>query len=405
MELQRVQEAEEIVNDDRIQEMLALAARFKEQSGGDLDDEAIDAVAEATGAPVEYVRVALRGLAEKRKESLFERVKHAYLSFDSRMRRFAIASILGIGVAIAAATGHLIADDTGLFGAVGAILCMGAVWNSIQAKDTKTAALSGGLFAGVSFLGYTLFGFVGQLLPGLNDLHAPGWTIILWAILGAAVGGVAKAIAVSNARRLGLRDPSTQRYELLQQLLEIQDKLKAEEQFASYLSIDIVGSTRMKQDNDPISIEYTFTEYHKFIDAVATRFNGRIHSTAGDGVICAFDDPAKALGAGRAILGGLFEFNSFRNRTKNPLEIRAGLHTGNVSAPGREIGKVEFAHVIDIAAHLQKEADPGTLAVSEVTATFIEGGLQAISKTCIHVQGVQAAIWRPKAQMQKALKA
>ena len=62
-----------------------------------------------------------------------------------------------------------------------------------------------------------------------------------------------------------------ERQELLKQLVDIQDKLRSGEQEVSFLSVDIVGSTRMKQMADPLSVEFTFTEYHKFVEMIARR--------------------------------------------------------------------------------------------------------------------------------------
>lgn len=98
------------------------------------------------------------------------------------------------------------------------------------------------------------------------------------------------------------------------------------------------------------------------------------------------------------MLGGLFEFNAFRNRLNTTIELRAGLHSGTVSAPGMDASRVDFAHVIDLAAHLQKEADPGTLAVSREAAKDLPKGLDSVGDDRMTVSGVEAALWRPKSK-------
>ncbi|HJP82015.1 MAG TPA: hypothetical protein VJ835_00795, partial [Fimbriimonadaceae bacterium] len=55
------------ITDDGVQQMLELAERLRSANGGDLDEAAIQAVAEATSAPLEYVRLALRIRGEKKK--------------------------------------------------------------------------------------------------------------------------------------------------------------------------------------------------------------------------------------------------------------------------------------------------------------------------------------------------
>src|SRR5262249_37432708 len=155
--------------------------------------------------------------------------------------------------------------------------------------------------------------------------------------------------------KLGLIDPVKERQELLKQLVDIQDKLRSGEQTISFLSVDIVGSTRMKQIADPLSVEFTFTEYHKFVEMIARRYGGRVHSTAGDGMTLAFDSPSQAFGAARTIQTGVIELNTFRNKIGVPIVLRCGVHTGTVMAPdASDVTTINFADVIDISAHLQK---------------------------------------------------
>lgn len=92
---------------------------------------------------------------------------------------------------------------------------------------------------------------------------------------------------------------------------------------------------------------------------------------------------------------GLFEFNAYKNQLKTPLAMRAAVHTGSVLAPGQQATAVNFAHVIDVAAHLQKVAEPGTLAVSQATAIYL-GGLDAIGAERVSAEKVEAAVWRPR---------
>ena len=116
----------------------------------------------------------------------------------------------------------------------------------------------------------------------------------------------------------------------------------------------------------------------------------------------AFDDPKHAFACGRALMAGLFEFNAFRNKLVKPIELRGGLHTGSVLAPGMDIKSVNFAHVIDIAAHMQKVCPIGCLAVSESTATYIPGGKSAIGDESIESHEMRGVVWRPKSKVAPA---
>lgn len=384
------------ISDDAIQEMLLLATRLREQAGGDLDDSAIQAVSEATGAPIDYIRLAVQAIPRERKrQTIFERIKTSFLAFDPNVRRYVMSAFLGTASGFSLALSDLIRDTSGLLSLLGLVGAFAAVWNSAVAKDSKAGATAGALMSATTFTAYSLFLFLFNLFPGIFLNGKPPMLIIAAAIFGGAVGALANLLFQGNRRKLGLKDPAAERHELLNQLLELQDRLRSDEQFATFLSVDIVGSTKLKSESDPLAVEFTFNEYHRYVEAVCRRHGGRVHSTAGDGVTCYFDRPDQAFAAGKALLSGLFEFNGFRNRLNKELELRAGLHSGSVLAPGRDLGSVNFAHVIDIASHLQKLAPVGSLAVSENCAAYLPGGQSSVGQEKVEAHDVRGVVWRP----------
>ncbi len=278
-----------------------------------------------------------------------------------------------------------------------AIMAMvGSIVAASLARDRKTSGMLGGLSGLVYYFAYQLFATVTTIfMPWMP--HEMAWPVLIaWVAGGIVAGIIGHSIVRAVQSALGLRDAQSERQALVQQLVEIQDRLRSDEKHAAFLSLDIVGSTRMKADNDTIAIEYTFSEYHRYIEMVAAKHGGRIHSTAGDGVICVFEESAHAFTAGRAIMAGLFEFNAFRNKTKSPIQLRAGLHAGRVGAAGQDASSVNFAHVIDVCAHLQKYSEPGTMAVSQVVLDEIEGYETFVSEERFECEGLLAAIWSPK---------
>ncbi|MEZ5163378.1 MAG: adenylate/guanylate cyclase domain-containing protein [Fimbriimonadaceae bacterium] len=386
------------LSEDEIQEMLVLATRLREQTGGELDDEAIVAVAEATGAPLDYVRLVVRTLPEKQgKKSVFSHMRSSYLSFDPNTRKLVAGSMLGLCIGVTSfLSGAIQTGDAGFFSIFSVIFAGLAGWNAISARETKWAIAIGALAGGASQLSLALLGFIqGLMMPNADITGSNPGFFILALFVGALIGGAGHALFRKNRKRLGMIDPAADRQILLEQLVDIQTKLKSDERFVTYLSVDVVGSTRMKTKADPLNLEFTFNEYHRYIESIVKRNGGEIHSTAGDGVIGVFEDPRKAFQAGKAIQGGLFEFNAFRNKLDDEIELRAGVHTGNVLAPGQEAKNVNFAHVIDVAAHIQHESPVGGLGVSSTTATYL-GGLGAVSEERITVEDFEVAIWRPR---------
>lgn len=385
------------ISDDSVRHMLILAERLREQSGGELDDAAIMAVAEATNTTPDYVRLAVRLLPENKKQGLFHRIRNAILTLEPDVRGYVISTLLAANCALM----HIFESGfkNAFFGTVFLISLGIAVWNISMSKDRRVGAVSGAIFGGAYFVAESLFSFLIHFLhvdtPSTNSL-----LLIPFVVGGAVFGALMQAVISSFHSKLGIKDPKEERQELLRQLVDLQDKLRSGEQSMTFLSLDIVGSTRMKQSSDPLSVEFTFTEYHNFVDAITRKHGGRVHSTAGDGVTCAFEHPQQAFAAARNIQTGLVELNTFRNKIGVPIVLRAGIHSGAVVAPKPgDIQSLNFAHVIDIAAHLQKECPPGGIAVSAAATQLVTGGAANIGSHVISWQDVQAYVWMPRHQL------
>ncbi|MFM9874321.1 MAG: adenylate/guanylate cyclase domain-containing protein [Fimbriimonadaceae bacterium] len=386
------------LTEDDIQQMIMLASRLREQAGGELDDDALIAVSEATGAPLDYIRLAMRSVPQQtRKRRFSDQLRQSFLSFDPDMRRMVMAGVLALGAGFGQFWSQAlpIGDPGGLFSIVGTIMWVGGIYNAAVSRNTKTALVSGAILGLGSQVTAAVLAFLDAAFTPVGHGGSSPFLAVFLTILAAGVGSVAHEVLKKNRKVLGLGDPVEERHQLLTQLLDIQSKLKQDEKHVTFISVDVVGSTRIKTENEHTEVEYTLNEYHKYIEQIALKFRGKVHSTAGDGVTCVFDDAKEAISAGKAMQAGLFEFNAFKNKLKSPVEMRAAVHTGNVLAPGKESTAVNFAHVIDVAAHLQKIAEPGTLAVSQEAALYV-GGLDSIGPERIQAEDTQAAVWRPK---------
>jgi class 3 adenylate cyclase len=383
------------VNDDGMRQMLVLAERLREQSGGELDDAAILAVSEATGATPEYVRLAVRLLPEK-KHGAFSRIRSAFLTLEPDVRRSVLSAVIATICSLFTVLGSAIPEAESLFGTLGLIMLGVGVWNVSVSKETRVAASSGALFGGIYFLAYSLFVVVINIL---GRLHIRGMESLLLIpfVLGGGLLGLLSQKLISRAHtKFGIKDPIQERQDLLRQLVQLQDRLRSGEQAMTFLSLDIVGSTKMKTHADPLNVEFTFTEYHQFVETITKRYAGRVHSTAGDGVTCAFEHPQQAFGAARNIQAGLVELNTYRNKIGVPIVLRAGIHSGSVNAPTPEIKSLNFAHVIDVAAHVQHACPPGGIAVSDDAARLLPGGPASVGTTRIETDDCVAYVWEPR---------
>ncbi|MFY9234628.1 MAG: adenylate/guanylate cyclase domain-containing protein [Fimbriimonadaceae bacterium] len=376
-----------VLNEEAVQEALLLAEQVKGMKGLDLDDDAIAAVSQATGAPSAYVRAALLRHAYPHP---VQRAKSVFLSLEPDTRRHVVSGFLGTNVALLEAIQHGYVDN-GFYGMAQIILVVLAAWNLAVSKESRTAALSGAIFGGLMFAATSLFAL---MFAAKNWEAAPG--LLIPYTFGGAFAGLILHALFHRTKGKWAKNPSDERQELLRQMVELQAKLDSGKRAATFLSLDVIGSTRMKEIGKPLEVEYTFNEYHAFVDMIARRHGGAVHSTAGDGVICAFDSAQQAFQAAKNIQTGVIELNTFRNKIGIPIKLRAGIHSGDVMAPGSDLTAVNFAHVIDMAAHLQKACPEGGIAISQFAAVQIPGGPMAIGPERVEVSGIQAVIWQPR---------
>ena len=162
------------------------------------------------------------------------------------------------------------------------------------------------------------------------------------------------------------------REELLDLLFELYRRLEAQKQHCAFLSVDVVHNSAMKRDGTPLTVEYSFGQFQRWVSEVAQRWGGKIQSAAGDGMTGLFPSDAEALQAARQLQEEILRFNAEHNRLPQPFRIRCGVSAGEVAVGGGEaIGQLQSA-IIDRAAALQKRAGPGGIVVSgEVAATAL----------------------------------
>jgi class 3 adenylate cyclase len=95
---------------------------------------------------------------------------------------------------------------------------------------------------------------------------------------------------------------------------------------ATVLFTDIVGSTQKAGLLGDRRWRYLLDEHHERIRRLLDRFRGVEVDTAGDGFFATFDGPARAIRCACAIRDAVREIG---------VEIRAGLHTGEVERRGK----------------------------------------------------------------------
>jgi len=120
---------------------------------------------------------------------------------------------------------------------------------------------------------------------------------------------------------------------------------------ATVLFTDVVGSTQRAETLGDRAWRELVERHHATVRALLGRYRGTEVKTAGDGFFATFDGPARAVRCAQAIVKAVRSLG---------IEIRAGVHTGEVETIDGEIG--------GLAVHIG--ARVGTLAgASEVLAS------------------------------------
>lgn len=181
--------------------------------------------------------------------------------------------------------------------------------------------------------------------------------------LFGALGGIVQRRA-AREMNLAQNDPAS----ILAEMVRIQWRLSDRTNQVCIMVVDAAKSSEMKSLADPLAVEYSFREYQNLLEDLSKHLNGRVHSTAGDGAVVAFDSAAEAFTAAKRIQTDIERFNREDNRLQLPFRLRIGLHMGEIVG---ELDEVEFTEVIDIAAHVQAAAPVGGIAVTEKVAQHL----------------------------------
>lgn len=234
---------------------------------------------------------------------------------------------------------------------------------------------------------------------------APVATLILLLSLRAAIYYAVEVLERRAASRTHRRDDgelaeaerqAAARRVAVQAYADAKSVLEASRIELAFLSLDIVGSTKMKSGEDSVLVEQAFADYMKLVDGILKR-NGAWKTTwTPDGQMAAFKDPASAVLAGQEILAALDRFNRETSRIKAPFRLRAGAHIGVVSTDERTPMEKISDFSIDVAGHMQKHSAVDALSISEKLFERLEQR-NGFSETGEIVDGFRVYAWRPGA--------
>lgn len=129
---------------------------------------------------------------------------------------------------------------------------------------------------------------------------------------------------------------------------------------ATVLFTDIVGSTRTAAALGDRQWHQLLDEHHRLVREELDRYRGKEIDTAGDGFLATFDGPGRAIACARAICTRVQSLG---------VEIRTGLHTGEVESMGDKIGGL----AVHIGARIAAQAAGSEVLVSRTVTDLVAG--------------------------------
>ncbi len=153
-----------------------------------------------------------------------------------------------------------------------------------------------------------------------------------------------------------------------------------ERRVVTIMFADIIGSTPLADHLDPEDMRAILAGYFNLMAEQIRRHGGTIEKYIGDAVVAVFgapiaheDDPDRAIRAALDMQAALARFNQ-RRQAQDPettrLQMRIGINTGEVAAPGAQFNRQDFlitGDAVNVAARLQQVASPDTILVGERT--------------------------------------
>src|SRR2546421_521837 len=129
---------------------------------------------------------------------------------------------------------------------------------------------------------------------------------------------------------------------------------------ATVMFTDIVGSTERAAELGDARWRELLGAHQAAVRRDVTRFRGREVKNLGDGSLATFDGPARAIRCGHAIAEAA---------RGSGLEVRIGLHSGEVELMGEDVGGI----AVHIAARVGALAAAGEVLVSSTVKDLVAG--------------------------------
>jgi class 3 adenylate cyclase len=129
---------------------------------------------------------------------------------------------------------------------------------------------------------------------------------------------------------------------------------------ATVMFTDLVGSTGRAAEMGDRRWGELIERHHAIVRAELRRFRGHEVDTTGDGFLATFDGPARAVRCAQALVEAVRRLD---------LEIRVGVHTGELEMVGEDVRGL----AVHIGARVAAAAGPGEVLVSSTVRDLVVG--------------------------------
>jgi class 3 adenylate cyclase len=159
-------------------------------------------------------------------------------------------------------------------------------------------------------------------------------------------------------------------------LTRFERELEPDRALAAILFTDIVGSTSQAAVLGDHRWRNLLDSHDVVARTLIDQYRGQLVKMTGDGVLARFDGPGRAIRCAFALRDALEPLG---------IQIRAGLHTGEIELRDDDIGGI----AVHIAQRVQAFAEPGEVLVSETMPRLVTGsGIEFVDRGQHELKGV-----------------
>jgi class 3 adenylate cyclase len=156
---------------------------------------------------------------------------------------------------------------------------------------------------------------------------------------------------------------------------------QGERALATVLFTDVVGSTERAREVGDRRWAELLDLHDRLARELVGQLQGRLVKSTGDGILALFDRPGRGIRCATAL----------RDRLRGSgMEIRAGVHTGEVQLRGDDVGGI----AVHFAARVMAAAAPGEVLVSGTVHDLVAGSDHVLEDRGAHALKGIGGEWR-----------